>query len=130
MEENFQAYLGKGSVPVRNMQRVMGTKIVPLEQLLRQDAGNVQIEEMQNVPFRVRKILYHIDRQEYQDGSVVCCGWALARTWNGKVLPVDIKAVMPDGTVVTAELKKISESGCRRCIKTAPDVRCEPEPGI
>ena len=66
MEENFQAYLGKGSVPVRNMQRVMGTKIVPLEQLLRQDAGNVQIEEMQNVPFRVRKILYHIDRQEYQ----------------------------------------------------------------
>ena len=98
MEENFQAYLGKGSVPVRNMQRVMGTKIVPLEQLLRQDAGNVQIEEMQNVPFRVRKILYHIDRQEYQDGSVVCCGWALARTWNGKVLPVDIKAVMPDGS--------------------------------
>ena len=117
MEENFQAYLGKGSVPVRNMQRVMGTKIVPLEQLLRQDAGNVQIEEMQNVPFRVRKILYHIDRQEYQDGSVVCCGWALARTWNGKVLPVDIKAVMPDGTVVTAELKRYPRADVADALK-------------
>ena len=117
MEENFQAYLGKGSVPVRNMQRVMGTKIVPLEQLLRQDAGNVQIEEMQNVPFRVRKILYHIDRQEYQDGSVVCCGWALAKTWNGKVLPVDIKAVMPDGTVVTAELKRYPRADVADALK-------------
>ena len=29
MEENFQAYLGKENVPVRNMQRVMGTKIIP-----------------------------------------------------------------------------------------------------
>ena len=117
MEENFQAYLGKGSVPVRNMQRVMGTKIVPLEQLLRQDAGNVQIEEMQNVPFRVRKILYHIDRQEYQDGSVVCCGWALAKTWNGKVLPVDIKAVMPDVTVVTAELKRYPRADVADALK-------------
>ena len=95
----------------------MGTKIVPLEQLLRQDAGNVQIEEMQNVPFRVRKILYHIDRQEYQDGSVVCCGWALAKTWNGKVLPVNIKAVMPDGTVVTAELKRYPRADVADALK-------------
>ena len=78
---------------------------------------NVQIEEMQNVPFRVRKILYHIDRQEYQDGSVVCCGWALAKTWNGKVLPVDIKAVMPDGTVVTAELKRYPRADVADALK-------------
>lgn len=107
MEENFQAYLGKGSVPVRNMQRVMGTKIIPLEQLSGQDTKSLQAEE--KIPdghLRVRKILYHIDRQEYQDGSVVCCGWAFAKTWNGKILPVDIKAVMPDGAAVTAELKR------------------------
>ena len=118
MEENFQAYLGKGNVPVRNMQRVMGTKIIPFEQLTDQDTKCAKTEEkIQNEPAGVRKILYHIDRQEYQDGSVVCSGWALAKTWSGKILPVDIKAVMQDGTAVTAELARYARTDVADALK-------------
>ena len=53
---------------------------------------------------RVRKLLYHMDRKEYQDGSMVCSGWALAKTWDGRALPVEIRVTDKNGNVIPAEI--------------------------
>lgn len=104
MEEGFQRYLGPGSLPVRNMQRLMGTKITTLEQLLgARDGGMIQ-EETRSV--RVRRILYHIDRLEYQDGCMVCAGWACAKTWDKRTLPVQICVTDGAGVQVPAEVTR------------------------
>ena len=77
MEEHFQEYLRAGAFPVRSMQRRMGTRIIPFAALLEGagagDGGEIVRE---SAYLRVRKLLYHIDRAESQDGSRVCSGWA------------------------------------------------------
>lgn len=110
MEVQFQAYLGKGALPVRNMQRMLGTGIVSLEQLLENAAGNgggrdgiVSEEEW----IKVKKLQFHIDREEYQDGSVICCGWAFAKVKDGRILPVNIRAVDHMGCVLPAEIHRL-----------------------
>lgn len=114
MEECFQGYMGQGSLPVRNMQRLMGTKIVPVKELLRAaeqgtgaaDSGGSNDAGAGNSggKVRVRKLLYHVDRKEYQDGSMVCSGWALAKTWDKRALPVDIRVTDADGSGIFAEV--------------------------
>lgn len=119
MEEKFQEYLDKGSFPVRNMQRLMGTRSIPFLELLKaQDvaAGNAG-ENTQQVPRRVRKLLYHVDRNEYQDGSIVCSGWALAKTWDGKGLPVKIHVLDRDGREIPAEIRRRKREDVAQTLK-------------
>lgn len=126
MEEHFQEYLGGGVLPVRNMQRVFRTDIVPFARLLEADgvkgAGSGSIQEVGGLP--VRKLQYHIDRQEKQDGSVICSGWAFARTWDGRCLPVNIRILDADGREVPAEIERRERSDVAKALKirnvTAP----------
>lgn len=114
MEEHFQGYMGQESLPVRNMQRLMGTKIVPVKELLRaaeQNTGTAQsggstgsAADRSSGNVRVRKLLYHVDRKEYQDGSMVCSGWALAKTWDKRALPVHIRVTDANGSSISAEI--------------------------
>ena len=110
MEEHFQEYMGQSHIPVRNMQRLMGTRIVPINRLLGQSGGMQNtIRQKTTVGrgterMRVRKLLYHMDRKEYQDGSMVCSGWALAKTWDGRALPVEIRVTDKNGNVIPAEI--------------------------
>lgn len=110
MEEHFQDYMGQAHIPVRNMQRLMGTRIVPINRLLGQSGGMQNtIRQKTTVGrgterMRVRKLLYHMDRKEYQDGSMVCSGWALAKTWDGRALPVEIGVTDKNGNVIPAEI--------------------------
>lgn len=109
MEEHFQKYMGGRALPVRNMQRAMGTSIVMLEDLLEGhgedrksgDAGVLEAEWL-----HVRKIHYQIDRSEYQDGSNICSGWAFAHTWDGRYLPVNIRVTDQDGTPIATEISR------------------------
>ena len=55
---------------------------------------------------RVRKLLYHIDRAESQDGNRVCSGWAFAKTWDGRCLPVNIRVAAPGGEQFAAEITR------------------------
>lgn len=109
MEEQFQKYLGAGALPVRNMQRAMGTRIVSIEKLLHGSGGTKGSGEA-GIPeeewLRVRKIQYQIDRNEYQDGSNVCSGWAFARTWDGRCLPVNIQVTDANGKTIAAEISR------------------------
>lgn len=114
MEECFQGYMGQESLPVRNMQRLMGTKIVPIKELLRAAEQNTGVAESGRSAdpaadcsrgnVRVRKLLYHVDRKEYQDGSMVCSGWALAKTWDKRAFPVDIRVTDANGSDISAEV--------------------------
>ncbi|MFR4351111.1 MAG: hypothetical protein ACLT3H_05490 [Roseburia sp.] len=120
MEEHFQQYLGKGSLPVRNMQRVMGTRIWTLPEMrfsgdmsLRQ--GGEVLEE--SAWIKVRKLLYHIDRQVCQDGSVICSGWACARAWDGRSLPVNIQVTDQDGREIPAQIERRERADVARALK-------------
>lgn len=123
MEVQFQSYLGTGTVPVRNMQRLMGTKVTSLKELLdlqkadmtqsgmaeNAAKGNKTAGSMsgsgKNSP-KIRKIIYNIDRREYQDGSVICSGWALAKCWNGTCLPVEIRVLDETGKALFAQIER------------------------
>lgn len=109
MEEHFQKYMGTGALPVRNMQRAMGTKIITLPELIGDAAvgngsGDAKIPEEEWL--RVRRIRYQIDRMEYQDGSHICSGWAFALTWDGRCLPVNIQVTSLAGTPIAAEISR------------------------
>ena len=123
MEAQFQAYLGTGALPVRNMQRLMGTKNTPLKVLLeRQDvsvtaspmAGNEATGRKRTGSVlgkdrkspKIRKIIYNIDRREYQDGSMICSGWAMAKCWDGTCLPVEIQVFDQKGSLLPAEVER------------------------
>lgn len=109
MEEHFQMYMGTGALPVRNIQRAMGTKVITLQELLggvgqASCVGDAKIPESEWL--HVRKIRYQIDRTEYQDGSQICSGWAFAHTWDGRYLPVNIRVTNQDGTPIAAEISR------------------------
>ena len=121
MEAQFQIYLGTGALPVRNMQRLMGTKITPLKELLRMQEADIAQSEMAGNAAKgskftgsisgkgvkrpkIRKIFYNIDRREYQDGSIICSGWAAAKCWDGTCLPVEIRVLDQKGREVSAEV--------------------------
>lgn len=126
MEAHFQEYLRGDAFPVRNMRRVLRTEIVPLEQLLAAGSANgtrgVTVPEPGGLP--VRKLQYHIDRQEKQDGSMICSGWAFARTWDGRCLPVNIRVFAADGREIPAEIERRERSDVAKTLKirdvTAP----------
>ena len=105
MEEHFQEYLRAGAFPVRSMQRRMGTRIIPFAALL-DGAGDGGEIVRESAYLRVRKLLYHIDRAECQDGSRVCSGWAFAKTWDGRCLPVNIRVAAPGGEQFAAEITR------------------------
>lgn len=120
MEEHFQEYLGKNSMPVRNMQRLMGTRLIPFKRL--RDCWESGGVEQVGLPaesgtVRVRTLKYHIDREEYQDGSVVCCGWAFARTWDGRTLPVSITVESGDGCRIAAEITRTKRQDVAEAMK-------------
>lgn len=136
MEECFQGYMGRRSLPVRNMQRLMGTKIVPVEELLRSAGGNTGAVGSRGGndsgadngvgKVRVRKLLYHVDRKEYQDGSMVCSGWALAKTWDKRALPVDIRVTDANGSDVSAEVGRRRRPDVAEALKLhdGMDIKC------
>ncbi len=111
MEEQFQQYLRKGALPVRGMQRLMGTKVIPVTEKAA-DPGkagrNGSIVQKTWLP--VRGIEYHIDREELQDGSMVCSGWAYAMTWDGRALPVNIRVADVNGRTIDAEIMRQQRS--------------------
>ncbi len=139
MEEHFQEYLSGGVLPVRNMQRLMGTRIIPVQQAAVEYTGATpgsacasgclassapssalasapssapssalasapSARESARLP--VRKILYHIDRQERQDGSMLCAGWAVAKTWDGKVFAPQIRVTDASGAEIPFEVTR------------------------
>lgn len=109
MEEHFQTYIGKGTLPMRNMQRMLGTKIHMLENALGKGYHAALGEEVfpESEWVKVRKLMYHIDREEFQDGSVICCGWAAAKAKDGRYLPVNIYVTDADGKRVPAEISRL-----------------------
>lgn len=118
MEVGFQQYLGTGSLPVRNMQRLMGTKIIPFQKLMGADGAAYQgsgIPESEWI--KVRKLQYHIDRREYQDGSVICSGWAFAKTKDGRCLPVEIRVTDETGSEISAEIGRRERSDVAKALK-------------
>lgn len=127
MEEHFQNYLRTGSLPVRNMQRKLGTRIISLEQLLAGQSGSGQgtVETVSESEWlKVRKIQYHIDRTECQDGSIICSGWAFARVKDGRSLPVNIRVTDDAGQPVPAEVIRTERRDVAKALKirnvTAP----------
>lgn len=109
MEERFQRYLAAAVLPVRNMQQAFGTRLVTLEELLAgaegaHAGGNAAVPEERWL--HVKKIQYHIDRNEYQDGSYVCSGWAAAATWDGRHLPVNIEVTDEKGNCVPVQIRR------------------------
>ncbi|MCI8389606.1 MAG: hypothetical protein HFI35_02655 [Roseburia sp.] len=106
MEEHFQDYIRSGALPVRNMQRSMGTRATALADLLRggTEAGSAIVPESEWI--RVRRIQYHIDRQECQDNSMICSGWAFVRVWDGRILPARIAVVDETGHEIPAEISR------------------------
>ena len=107
MEVHFQEYLRAGAFPVRSMQRRMGTRIISFAALLEgAGAGDGSEIVRESAYLRVRKLLYHIDRAESQDGSRVCSGWAFAKTWDGRCLPVNIRVAAPGGEQFAAEITR------------------------
>lgn len=127
MEEQFQSYLGKGALPVRNMQRRLGTRIRTLEQMEgRAGSSETGMSEIlaESAWMKVRKIQYHIDRKECQDGSMICCGWAFAKTWDGRSLPVNIQVTDEAGRQIPAEIHRLG----RRDVAEALRIRKVTEP--
>ena len=90
-----------------NITYYMGTRIIPFAALLEGagagDGGEIVRE---SAYLRVRKLLYHIDRAESQDGSRVCSGWAFAKTWDGRCLPVNLRVAAPGGEQFAAEITR------------------------
>lgn len=124
MERQFQRYLGKGVLPVRNLQRKMGTKILTLEAASGgKDEGELCIREEEWM--KVRKVYFHIDRVDYQDGSVVCSGWALAKVKDGRTLPVHIRVTDKNGKEMPIELHRNKRRDVAETLKirhvTEPD---------
>ncbi len=120
MEEHFQKYMGTGVLPVRNMQRAIGTRIVTLQELLdgscgEKASGDARIPEEEWL--RVRKIRYQIDRSEYQDGTMICSGWAVANTWDGRMLPVNIRVINEAGRELPAEITRRERSDVVTALK-------------
>lgn len=105
MERQFQRYLGKDALPVRNMQRLMGTKIMSLGSP-QQEFGDGELWFREEEWMKVRRIQFHIDRQDYQDGTVVCSGWALARVKDGRTLPVHLHVTDGDGKRMPVEIHR------------------------
>lgn len=109
MEEQFQRYLAEGALPIRSMQRVFGAKVVTLEELLDaqgSDGTDSGKSRMKADWLLVRKIEYHIDRNEYQEERYICSGWAFAVTWDGRYLPVNIQVSDDKGRPVEAEIRR------------------------
>ena len=117
MEVGFQAYLGQGALPVRNMQRRMGTQVLPLPQLLAGAGEASRSVVPESEWLRVRKIVYHIDRTEYQDGSVICSGWAFATAKDGRSLPVQILVTDEQDRPIRAEVTRTERTDVARQLK-------------
>lgn len=118
MEVGFQEYLGTGSLPVRNMQRLMGTKIIPFQKLIGADGAAYQGSSIPESEWiKVRKLQYHIDRKEYQDGSVICSGWAFAKTKDGRCLPAEIRVTDESGRAIPAEISRRERSDVAKALK-------------
>lgn len=105
MERQFQRYLGKGALPVRNTQKLMGTKILPLGTLPGESGGG-ELCFREEEWMKVRKIQFHIDRQDYQDGTAVLSGWAFAKVKDGRILPVHIRVTGSNGKEAPVELRR------------------------
>lgn len=107
MEESFQKYLAADALPVRNMQRALGTEIVTLDELIAGQTGTGSAAAVQEAEWlHVKKIQYHIDRNEYQDGNYICSGWAFATTWDGRYLPVNIEVQDEKGISIHSEVQR------------------------
>lgn len=116
MEQQFQSYLGSGELPLRNMQRKFGTKIIPLGQ--EQDGagwGDIHIRE--EAWMKVKNIQFHIDRTDYQDGSVICSGWAFAKVKDGRTLPVHIHAKDAAGNDLKIEVSRSRRADVAQALK-------------
>lgn len=108
MEKNFQEYVRGGIYSIRDMYLKTDTKAVELSELeewkrsmsARTSSGRDEKEGM------IKKIQYHIDRIEYNQGSAVCCGWAFALTKDNEYLPVNIKLTDDQGKVIQAPLNR------------------------
>ena len=114
MEIRFQSYLGTGTLSVRNMQRKLGTRIVPLRELLEAADGRTAAGMPEAEWLKVRRLRYHIDRVEYQDGSVICSGWAFAKVKDGRCLPVDICVKDAQGHTMPADVTRTERADVAR----------------
>lgn len=125
MEENFQDYLGKDVLPVRNMQRLFGTKIWKISDLMTNEektklSGGTFFGKKERI--KVKRIYYHIDRQDYQDGSFICCGWAFAMTKDGKNIPVEIQVTDAAGKKIDAEIHRLPRKDVAQVLKISSRV--------
>lgn len=97
MEQHFQEYLAGDGFPVRNIQRLMGTRIYRLGE---------KKEDILPEFGLLRGLYYHIDREEYQDGCIVCSGWALARDWKNHGVPLELSVWDGEGKQIPAEITR------------------------
>ena len=108
MEKNFQEYVRGGIYPIRDMYQKVNTNVVELRELeeWKRSMGARKNSSKDVKESMIKKIQYHIDRIEYNQGSAVCCGWAFALTKDNEYLPVNIKLTDEHGELIQAPLNR------------------------
>ena len=108
MEKNFQEYVRGGIYPIRDMYQKVNTNVVGLRELeeWKRSMGARKNSSKDVKESMIKKIQYHIDRIEYNQGSAVCCGWAFALTKDNEYLPVNIKLTDEHGELIQAPLNR------------------------
>lgn len=119
MEEQFLAYQGKGALQIRDMQHSFGTKAYSIDQI---GMGAEMEEYLSHVVeqarwIRVRRIRCQLERQDHQDGSFICSGWAFAQTKDGRYLPVEIHVLDKSGEELPASVHRVYRQDVAAALK-------------
>lgn len=110
-ETEFQRYLRGDKVPISHMVDLLGNEVIPFEG--KKTEAEREVERRINLfGWDAKKLLFHLDRMEKEDGRAILCGWACAKTRQGRFIPVHITVFDQDGNPVGRAVER----------RTRPDV--------
>lgn len=98
-EMEFQAHLSGSVIPLQRMPELLGREAVPFEAAL----SETEKEAVRLINLRgkdAKRLFFHLDRAETEDGKGILCGWACAKTKNHEFIPVHIAVFDQEGTPV------------------------------
>lgn len=98
-EIEFQAHLAGAVIPLQRMPELLGREAIPFEAVLSE--GEKEAVRLINLKGKdAKRLFFHLDRAEMQDGKGILCGWACAKTKNHEFIPVHIAVFDQEGTPV------------------------------